>query len=1145
MLCVLLCALNVSATEHMTWEDKQYHYLYGDFNGDKVPDLFLQSLSEQTSSLIILGQTIDGNTQYLVENEVTLPDIVDGHLWNNTEANIAIFDHNHDGLSDIFIVIHSQKTALVVNGDENDIDFSNIAHSYSKKEFKWLKKSEKYVLYAEDFNGDNQHDLLAVSEKNNTHYLMHASDANSLSVVQEIKKSFKWAKKSDVDVKIADFNNDGKADIFAVARAKKTKHYYTYADENGLLGETTVIKEKINNKDWNADDFSFVVTHADADEALDLVRLNNMPGGIDENGELIEAEVGEDVDDIANDCDQLFYSVENQSEGESCAPWSDVTVDTTPGLVGTSKPSVATQSLTTDVVTQMAIPIECSPLDPCGETTPPETPSSYPSVDGGSYHIIGSQIRVRYNSVHMANYYEIYMSTTNSGYSKVATTPSLSTLINVRSNWGYNYIKYRACNTTGGCSGLSPWRRIYAYTAPGAPGSLSFSPSSVYKGQSYTATFGFANGSVDGATYTLYEKYGSGSYSPVCSVRRNHWSESEYSCTISGKSVSGTYYYYAQVCNPGITTCGGWKTGSVKVVNRSPNAVDDSANVKEGASVTVSVLNNDSDPDGDNLKVLVDDTTSPSSGSVSCNTTTCTYTASNSISADLETSFKYTISDGDGGTATATVSIDVENKIEGTVATPSITSGKYQESKSIRISTTTSGASIYYNTDGSNNYKTYNDAFDIEDTTTVKAYATKHDWYDSGKRTETITINHAPTANNDTDISVKEGESVDISVLNNDSDPDGDSLSISSKTNPSSGSVSCSTTKCTYTASNSISADVDTSFKYTISDGEEGTATATVSIDVENKIEGTVARPSITSGKYQESKSISISTTTSGASIHYRTGNSGLFETYDDSIRIYHTTTFQAYATKHDWNDSGTRTETIIINHAPTANNDTDLIVNEGESLDISVLNNDSDPDGDNLSVDSIITQPLTGSVECDNTTCTYTASDSLADDISTSFEYKITDNQGGFDTASVDIFVNVGPNNTPTISGTPIASIGVDGSYLFTPEAEDLDGNLLTFSIDGKPAWAEFDEATGALSGTPQTSDVGIDSNIIISVTDNIITEPVSLEAFDIEVQNSIVSYTYDARGRLKKVENNTGKQVNYTLDDAGNRITTGNEDQ
>ena len=50
---------------------------------------------------------------------------------------------------------------------------------------------------------------------------------------------------------------------------------------------------------------------------------------------------------------------------------------------------------------------------------------------------------------------------------------------------------------------------------------------------------------------------------------------------------------------------------------------------------------------------------------------------------------------------------------------------------------------------------------------------------------------------------------------------------------------------------------------------------------------------------------------------------------------------------------------------------------------------------------------------------------------------------------------------------------------------ASDADGDTLEFSIARKPAWANFDSATGRLSGTPDAEDVGNFTNIAITVTD------------------------------------------------------------
>jgi hypothetical protein len=91
-------------------------------------------------------------------------------------------------------------------------------------------------------------------------------------------------------------------------------------------------------------------------------------------------------------------------------------------------------------------------------------------------------------------------------------------------------------------------------------------------------------------------------------------------------------------------------------------------------------------------------------------------------------------------------------------------------------------------------------------------------------------------------------------------------------------------------------------------------------------------------------------------------------------------------------------------------------------------------------------------------------------------------------------------PTNTPPkITGTPALSVQAGSNYSFQPAASDADGNKLTFAIANKPAWATFSTATGQLSGTPGTTNVGTYANITISVSDG--TNIVSLKAFTITV--------------------------------------------
>jgi hypothetical protein len=85
--------------------------------------------------------------------------------------------------------------------------------------------------------------------------------------------------------------------------------------------------------------------------------------------------------------------------------------------------------------------------------------------------------------------------------------------------------------------------------------------------------------------------------------------------------------------------------------NQCPVAGDDTANVDEDGSVDITVLVNDSDPDGDPLTVT--DATSPDS-TVTINSDG-TITFRPSLNFNGSTTITYTIDDGQGGTAIATV----------------------------------------------------------------------------------------------------------------------------------------------------------------------------------------------------------------------------------------------------------------------------------------------------------------------------------------------------------------------------------------------------------------------------------------------------------------------------------------------------------
>lgn len=100
------------------------------------------------------------------------------------------------------------------------------------------------------------------------------------------------------------------------------------------------------------------------------------------------------------------------------------------------------------------------------------------------------------------------------------------------------------------------------------------------------------------------------------------------------------------------------------------------------------------------------------------------------------------------------------------------------------------------------------------------------------------------------------------------------------------------------------------------------------------------------------------------------------------------------------------------------------------------------------------------------------------------------------------DVEQGAPPNQAPTISGTPATTVAAGQAYSFTPTASDPDDDPLTFSITNQPPWANFDPATGALTGTPASADVGDYADVDICDSDGYVASPVCLPAFEISVR-------------------------------------------
>ncbi|MDC8013822.1 Ig-like domain-containing protein [Tahibacter soli] len=106
---------------------------------------------------------------------------------------------------------------------------------------------------------------------------------------------------------------------------------------------------------------------------------------------------------------------------------------------------------------------------------------------------------------------------------------------------------------------------------------------------------------------------------------------------------------------------GGTDTATVTITigadgNRPPVAQDDTASTQPATPVTIAVLSNDSDPDGDTLSVASVGTPANGTAALGANGAVTYTPAAGFTGTDT---FTYTVSDGKGGTATARVTVTI------------------------------------------------------------------------------------------------------------------------------------------------------------------------------------------------------------------------------------------------------------------------------------------------------------------------------------------------------------------------------------------------------------------------------------------------------------------------------------------------------
>jgi len=269
-----------------------------------------------------------------------------------------------------------------------------------------------------------------------------------------------------------------------------------------------------------------------------------------------------------------------------------------------------------------------------------------------------------------------------------------------------------------------------------------------------------------------------------------------------------------------------------------------------------------------------------------------------------------------------------------------------------------------------------------------------------------------PVLNNDGLTVLRNSSSTLIDVLNNDTDAENDNLSIIDVSQPINGSVVNNGSTVTYTPNTGF-IGTDT-FQYTVDDGFGTTVSAQVTVTVENNLPtanndtgllATGSQPLIIDVLNNDTDSdgtqLTVVSVTQGQNGQVNINTDGTV-TYQANNGFVGTDSFSYVISDEDGGQS-TATVNVTVesgNHNPIAVDDLYLVPMNG-TFNFTPLENDSDEDGDTLSITSVNTSTLRG-------TLTVNEDGSMSYDApfffrgNDTFTYTITDGQGGTSTATV-----------------------------------------------------------------------------------------------------------------------------------------------
>ncbi|WP_155396235.1 cadherin-like domain-containing protein, partial [Vibrio campbellii] len=559
---------------------------------------------------------------------------------------------------------------------------------------------------------------------------------------------------------------------------------------------------------------------------------------------------------------------------------------------------------------------------------------------------------------------------------------------------------------------------------------------------------------------------------------------------------------------------------TVNPVNDAPVANDDSAVTDEDTPVTIDVLPNDTDVDGDTL-TIVNASVPVDQGTVEIVDGKLVFTPADNFNG--EATISYTVSDG-ALEDSAEVSVTVNPINDAPVANDD--SAVTDEDTPVTIDVLPNDTDVDGDTltivnasvpvdqgaveivDGK---LVFTPAENFNGEATISYTVSDGELEDEAQVSVTVNpVNDAPVANDDSAVT-DEDTPVTINVLPNDTDIDGDTLTIVNASVPAEqGTVEIVDGKLVFTPADNFNGEATIS--YTVSDGElEDSAEVSVTVNPLN--DAPVANDD--SAATDEDTPVTINVLPNDTDVDGDTltivnasvpADQGTVEIVDGKLVFTPAENFNGEATisytvsDGELEDSAEVSVTVNpLNDAPVANDDS-AATDEDTPVTIDVLPNDTDIDGDTLTIVNASVPAEQGTVEIVDGKLVFTPAENFNGEATIS--YTVSDGELE-DSAEVSVTVN--PVNDAPVANDDNAVTDEDTPVTINvlPNDTDVDGDTLTIVnasvpadqgtveiVDGKLVFTPADDFNGEATISYTVSDGALEDSAEVSVTVNPIND-------------------------------------------------------